>query len=119
MANPLLETHELPPFSAIKPEHVEPAIRQLIDENRAHRERLLDGLDQPTWDNFVAPLEAEEDRLEQAWSPVSHLNAVVNSEALREAYNASVALLTEYNTEVSQDRRLYEAFQAIARSTTS
>jgi oligopeptidase A len=116
MANPLLETHELPPFSAIKPEHVEPAIRQLIDENRAHRERLLDGLDQPTWDNFVAPLEAEEDRLEQAWSPVSHLNAVVNSEALREAYNASVALLTEYNTEVSQDRRLYEAFQAIADS---
>jgi len=116
MANPLLETHELPPFSAIKPEHVEPAIRQLIDENRAHRERLLDGLDQPTWDNFVAPLEAEEDRLEQAWSPVSHLNAVVNSEALREAYNASVALLTEYNTEVSQDRRLYEAFQAVADS---
>ncbi|ROQ21896.1 oligopeptidase A [Marinimicrobium koreense] len=116
MANPLLETHELPPFSAIKPEHVEPAIRQLIDENRAYRERLLDGLDQPTWDNFVAPLEAEEDRLEQAWSPVSHLNAVVNSEALREAYNASVALLTEYNTEVSQDRRLYEAFQAIADS---
>ncbi|WP_024461834.1 oligopeptidase A [Marinimicrobium sp. LS-A18] len=116
MANPLLETHELPPFSAIKPEHVEPAIRQLIDENRAHRERLLDGLDQPTWDNFVAPLEAEEDRLEQAWSPVSHLNAVVNSEALREAYNASVALLTEYNTEVSQDKRLYEAFQAIADS---
>ena len=116
MANPLLETHELPPFSAIKPEHVEPAIRQLIDENRAHRERLLDGLSQPTWDNFVAPLEAEEDRLEQAWSPVSHLNAVVNSEALREAYNASVALLTEYNTEVSQDRRLYEAFQAIADS---
>ncbi|UZJ43808.1 oligopeptidase A [Marinimicrobium sp. C6131] len=116
MANPLLETHELPPFSAIKPEHVEPAIRQLIEENRAHRERLLAGLSQPTWGNFVAPLEAEEDRLEQAWSPVSHLNAVVNSEALREAYNASVALLTEYNTEVSQDRRLYEAFQAIADS---
>ncbi len=116
MANPLLETHELPPFSAIEPEHVEPAIRQLIDENRAHRERLLAGLSQPTWDNFVAPLEAEEDRLEQAWSPISHLNAVVNSEALREAYNASVALLTEYNTEVSQDKRLFEAFQAIADS---
>ncbi len=116
MANPLLETHELPPFSAIKPEHVEPAIRQLIDENRAHRDQLLKGLSHPTWDNFVAPLEAEEDRLEQAWSPVSHLNAVVNSDALREAYNASVALLTEYNTETSQDKRLYQAFEAIANS---
>ncbi|WP_027329836.1 oligopeptidase A [Marinimicrobium agarilyticum] len=114
MANPLLEAHELPPFSAIKPEHVEPAIRQLIEENRAHREQLLKGLEQPTWDNFVAPLEAEEDRIEQAWSPVSHLNAVCNNDELRKAYNASVALLTEYNTELGQDKRLYKAYQALA-----
>ncbi|MGD8177294.1 oligopeptidase A [Marinimicrobium sp. ARAG 43.8] len=116
MTNPLLDTHELPPFSAIEPEHVEPAIRQLIDENRAHREQLLENLGQPTWENLVLPLETEDDRLEQAWSPVSHLNAVRNNEALRNAYNASVALLTEYGTEVSQDRRLYDAYQALADS---
>lgn len=116
MSNPLLETHELPPFSAIQPEHVEPAISQLIDANRNHLQALLSSLQQPTWDNLVAPLEAQGDLLEQAWSPVSHLNAVCNNDMLRTAYNNSLALLTEYGTEVSQNIELYNAYQALADS---
>ena len=116
MSNPLLETHELPPFSAIQPEHVEPAISQLIDANRKHLQALLSSLQQPTWDNLVAPLEAQGDLLEQAWSPVSHLNAVCNNDALRTAYNNSLALLTEYSTEVSQNTELYNAYQKLADS---
>ena len=116
MSNPLLETHELPPFSAIQPEHVEPAISQLIDANRNHLQALLSSLQQPTWDNLVAPLEAQGDLLEQAWSPVSHLNAVCNNDALRTAYNNSLALLTEYGTEVSQNTELYNAYQKLADS---
>lgn len=116
MSNPLLETHELPPFSAIQPEHVEPAISQLIDANRKHLQALLSSLQQPTWDNLVAPLEAQGDLLEQAWSPVSHLNAVRNNDVLRTAYNNSLALLTEYGTEVSQNTELYNAYQKLADS---
>lgn len=116
MSNPLLETHELPPFSAIQPEHVEPAISQLIDANRNHLQALLSSLQQPTWDNLVAPLEAQGDLLEQAWSPVSHLNAVCNNDVLRTAYNNSLALLTEYGTEVSQNTELYNAYQKLADS---
>ncbi|HTF86013.1 MAG TPA: oligopeptidase A [Cellvibrio sp.] len=116
MSNPLLETHELPPFSAIQPEHVEPAISQLIDANRKHLQALLSSLQQPTWDNLVAPLEAQGDLLEQAWSPVSHLNAVCNNDALRTAYNNSLVLLTEYGTEVSQNTELYNAYQKLADS---
>lgn len=116
MSNPLLETHELPPFSAIQPEHVEPAISQLIDANRKHLHALLSSLQQPTWDNLVAPLEAQGDLLEQAWSPVSHLNAVCNNDALRIAYTNSLALLTEYGTEVSQNTELYNAYQKLADS---
>ncbi|MDQ2078392.1 oligopeptidase A [Marinimicrobium sp. ABcell2] len=116
MPNPLLESHELPPFSAIKPEHVEAAVRQLIADNRAFRKTLLDNLKRPAWETLVAPLEAMDDRLEQVWSPVSHLNAVCNNEALREAYNTSVALITEYSTEVGQDKRLYQAYQDLANS---
>ena len=116
MSNPLLETQELPPFSAIQPEHVEPAISQLIDANRKHLQALLSSLQQPTWDNLVAPLEAQGDLLEQAWSPVSHLNAVCNNDALRTAYNNSLALLTEYSTEVSQNTELYNAYQKLADS---
>lgn len=116
MSNPLLQKHLLPPFSAIQPEHVEPAIRQLIDDSRAHMQQLLDTLEHPTWDSLVAPLEEQGDLLEQAWSPVSHLNAVCNNDALRNAYNASIALLTEYGTEVSQNTELYHAYQALADS---
>ena len=116
MSNPLLEAHELPPFSAIQAEHVEPAISRLIDANRNHLQALLSSLQQPTWDSLVAPLEAQGDLLEQAWSPVSHLNAVCNNDALRTAYNNSLALLTEYGTEVSQNTELYNAYQKLADS---
>lgn len=116
MPNPLLETHELPPFSAIKPEHVEPAVRALIEEGRAHLQQLLANLDEVNWDNLVKPLEDQGDKLDQAWAPVSHLNAVTNNEALRAAYNTSVGLLTEYATEVGQNAELYQAYQRLADS---
>lgn len=118
--NPLLEAHILPPFSAVKAEHVEPAIRALIGQNRAHLQQVLAAIaassQAPTWDNLAAPLEAQGDKLDQAWAPVSHLNSVCNSDAMRSAYTASIALLTEYNTEVSQNEALFKAYQQLAQS---
>jgi oligopeptidase A len=116
MTNPLLAAHTLPPFSAIRAEHVEPAIRQLIDDGRAHLKSLLEGLAAPGWDNLVAPIEAQGDKLDQAWAPVSHLNSVANSDELRKAYTESLALLTDYSTEFSQNEDLYKAYQQIANS---
>lgn len=114
MTNPLLEATDLPRFSAIRPEHVEPAIDTLLADNRARLDALL-AQDQPfTWDSLVRPLEAMDDRLSQAWSPVSHLNAVANSDELRAAYNACLPKLTEYTTEMGQNEALFQAFQAVA-----
>ncbi|WP_323813691.1 oligopeptidase A [Cellvibrio sp. NN19] len=116
MSNPLLASHKLPPFSAIRAEHVEPAIRQLIDDGRAQLQSLLDGLSTPSWSNLAAPLEAQGDKLDQAWAPVSHLNSVANSDELRKAYTESIALLTDYSTEFSQNENLYKAYQQLADS---
>ena len=116
MNNPLLEDHTLPPFSRIKPEHVMPAMRQLIDDSRRLIEERLVAAGPFTWDNLVEPLEDIDDRINRAWSPVGHLNAVANSEALREAYNACLPLLSEYATEVGQNDRLYAAYRSIADS---
>ncbi len=116
MSNPLLHASLLPPFSAIKPEQVEPAIDQLLEENRQAVAQLLAALDVPRWDNLVAPLEALNDRLAQAWSPVSHMNAVVNSDALRDAYNACLPKLSQYWTEMGQHQGLYQAFKQLAES---
>ncbi|MFP4079497.1 MAG: oligopeptidase A [Ectothiorhodospira sp.] len=115
MTNPLLEMQELPPFGDIRPEHVEPAIDRVLAENRAAIQRLLDQPGPFTWENLVHPLDLLEDRLERIWSPVRHMNAVVNSEALREAYNRCLPKLSDYATEMGQNTRLFQAFQSIAQ----
>ena len=94
MSNPLLEPHKLPPFSHIEPAHVEPAIRQLIERNKQRIEELLADQEHYSWDNLLQPIEEMEDELARAWSPVSHLNSVCNNDALREAYNACLPLLS-------------------------
>ena len=114
--NPLLSMDGLPPFSKIRPEHVEPAIDFLLADNRRRIESLLDRLEAPTWDALVAPIEEWEDRLSRAWSPVGHLNAVMNNEALRSAYNACLPKLSDYATEMGQNERLFRAYQAVAES---
>jgi oligopeptidase A len=112
--NPLLDLRGLPPFSAIRPEHVEPAVDRLLAENRQLVATLLEDNDTYTWANLIEPLEEADDRLSRAWSPVSHMNAVVNSEALREAYNACLPKLSEYSTEMGQHKGLYGAYRQIA-----
>ena len=111
--NPLLNLAGLPPFSQIRPEHVEPAIDSLLADNRQRIEVLLDRLEAPTWDTLVAPIEEWEDRLGRAWSPVAHLNAVMNNEALRSAYNACLPKLSDYATEMGQNERLFRAYKAV------
>jgi oligopeptidase A len=117
MPNPLLNLTDLPPFGAIKPEHVEPAIEQILADNRAAIKRLLTDNPEPSWDTLMRPLENLEDRLARAWSPVSHMNSVVNSDKLRDAYNACLPKLSHYATEIGQNQQLFAAFEAIAKDT--
>ena len=112
MTNPLLHSHELPPFNAIRPEHIEPAIRQLLDENRARLAALLDA-NANSWQTLIVPLEEMQHRLSRTWSPIGHMNGVVNSDELRAAYNACLPLLTAWHTDLGQNERLYRAYEAI------
>jgi oligopeptidase A len=113
MDNPLLEAAGLPLFSRIRPEHAVPALEQLLADNRRQVTELLERGDF-TWAGLVEPITLLEDRLSRAWSPISHLNAVVNSPALREAYNACLPLLSEYSTEMGHNLDLYRAYRAVA-----
>ncbi len=113
MPNPLLEMNGLPPFTEIAPEHVEAAVDAVLADNRTAVDALLQGGGPYSWHNLMAPLEALDDRLEQVFSPVSHMNSVVNSEALREAYNACLPKLSEYATEMGQNAALYQAVRSI------
>ena len=115
MDNPLLNLTGLPPFSNIKPEHVEPAIDQLLSDGRAKVHELLDQ-EEPafTWANLIQPLEEQDNQLGRAWSPVSHMNSVVNTDEMRNAYNACLPKLSEYATEMGHNEKLYAAYKAIA-----
>ena len=113
MDNPLLHDAPLPSFHAIRAEHVEPAIRQVLDENRRRLQELLDS-GATGWDGIVAPIERMQHRLARAWSPVGHLNGVANSDELRAAYNVCLPLLTAYHTEFAQNGRLCAAYQKVA-----
>jgi oligopeptidase A len=115
--NPLLQSYDLPPFSAIRAEHVQPAIEQILADNRAAIIEILETQGkQPTWAGLVLAMDELNDRLGAAWSPVSHLNAVCNSAELREAYESCLPALSAYSTELGQNRELFEAFEALANS---
>ena len=116
MSNPILESTHLPHFSRIEAAHVAPAIDQLIEENLSLIETLTQSEAGCDWDTLVEPLSLAEDRLNRAFSPVGHLNAVMNSEALREAYNAVLPRLSAYGTEIGQNEKLYQAYRSIAES---
>ncbi len=110
MTNPLLDTSSLPRFADISPEHVVPALTQLIAEHRRKLASLLADTPDPDFDSLVAPLEEMGHELSRVWSPVSHLQGVMGSRAWRDAYNEALPLLTEYGTELSQNTQLQQAY---------
>jgi len=112
--NPLLNQTTLPAFSEIKPDIVKTSIEQILNENRA-KIHQLEQSSQRDWEHFIQPLELIDDRLNKAWSPVRHLNSVKSSDELREAYNACLPLLSEYSTELGQNKNLFEAYKSITQ----
>ena len=117
MKNPLLDNGGLPAFSQITPNIIQSAIETIIADNRQQIGGLVDKGDM-SWDGLIKPISLLEDRLSKAWSPVRHLNSVKSSDTLREAYNNCLPLLSEYSTEMSQNRQLYQGYRNIADSPT-
>ena len=111
--NPLLDFSGLPHFAEIKPEHITPAVDELLERNRALTIKLLADTIQPTWENFVQPFEDANEQLARAWGQVGHLNMVMNGPELREVYNANLPKVTQYYAELSQNLALYRKYKAI------
>ncbi|WP_199153851.1 M3 family metallopeptidase [Chromobacterium sp. ASV23] len=114
--NPLLDFSGLPRFEEIRPEHIGPAIDVLLEEARATVARLTAETGEPSWDNFISPLTDATERLSRAWGVVGHLNAVVNTPELRDAYNANIPRISEFWTEMGQNLNLFARFKALAAS---
>jgi oligopeptidase A len=116
MSNPLLDFSGLPRFADINNEHITPAIKTLLCENRAVMDKVRNDSAPPTWQTFVQPMVDANERLSRSWGQVSHLNAVMNSPALREIYNVNLPLITQFYAELSQDQQLFEKFKQLRAS---
>lgn len=114
--NPLLDFSGLPRFAEVRPEHVTPAVEQLLQHNREVVEKLLADNEPPTWENFVLPLDDANEQMSRAWGQVGHLNAVMNSLELREVYNANLPKITQYYAELGQNQALYAKYKALRAS---
>jgi len=112
VSNPLLIGRGLPPFDQIRPEHVVPAITELLQTLTVDLDRLEAGLE-PTWEGLVEPLEELGDRLTWTWGAVNHLMGVKNSRELREAHQAVQPQVIQFITRLNQSQALYQGFKAL------
>jgi oligopeptidase A len=114
--NPLLDFSGLPRFTEVRPDHVTPAVDHLLQHDREVVARLLADTAAPTWENFVLPLDDANEKMSRAWGQVSHLNAVMNSDELREVYNANLPKITQYYAELGQNLALFAKYKALRAS---
>jgi oligopeptidase A len=113
--NPLLHITSFPDFATIHPEHIAPAIRQLLEETDAERQQLEAGLE-PTWSGLMEPLEQLENRLSLAWGAVGHLMGVKNSEALRQAHQEVQGEVIQFWMRLGQSQAIYQGLKSLQAS---
>ena len=116
MMNPVLYRESLPLFDRIEPDHVSPAIESVLNEANTLIHSLKEMNAPTSWNNFVEPIEIISEKISRAWGQIEHLNAVINSDSLRKAYNDNLIKLTEFYTNLSQDESLYKKYQSLKDS---
>lgn len=118
--NPLYQSgssDSLPAFSTFHVEHILPAIEKVLADNLAKIEQLVAQTTQPTWQNFIEPLEALDNQLQRIWGPVGHLDSVKNTDEWHAAYNTCLEKLSNYSTQLGQHAGLFKLYQALLQNT--
>ncbi len=113
MNNPLLSFESLPQFDQVLPEHVEPAIDELLIQANVALEKVTTPEFLATWEGLTRALDVPIEHLTRAWGTVSHLNSVMDTPELRAAYNVVLPKITEFYTRLGSDERLYAKYRAI------
>lgn len=111
--NPLLDFSGLPRFADVRPEHVAPAVRNLLEDYRALIDQLTRDAAQPTWDSFIVPMTEAGERVGRAWGVVGHLHSVMDLPEWREAYNAMLPEVSRFYAELGQNLALFHKYKAL------
>ena len=111
--NPLLDFSGLPRFDAIRPEHITPALDRLLADAQAAVQAIENDTAPATWDTVLTRLEIATEPLGRAWGIVSHLSAVVDTPALRQAHAENLPRVTEFSASLGQNLVLYRKYKSI------
>jgi len=114
--NPLLDFTDLPRFDLIQPEHVKPAITQLLADGRALIDRLTGESTPATWADFAGALSEGLEPFGRAWGVVGHLHSVNDVPAWREAYNEMLPEVSRFYTELGQNLKLFDKYRALFKN---
>ncbi len=112
--NPLLQAADQPDFAAIRPEHVTPALDTLLAAADAALEQAVGADVAADYDTLARVLDVPVERLFRSWGHVCHLQAVVDTPALREAHAQNLPRLIDFSTRLGADARLYARYKAVA-----
>jgi len=87
-------------------------LNTLIKKNHKTIAALLD-INDKTYANFVRPFDFMEEEMELLFTPLSHINAVNNSELSQKVYADALPILTDYSTFIGQNLAIYDAFKEV------
>ena len=110
-----MEKNNLPNFRDIDTKNILSELNYLIELARSSLEEAIKKKTF-TYDSLVVLREEVEDNIDNFWSPISHLQAVCNEEALRKVYAEGLLEITKLHTEMDQDSDLFLAYEEIRDS---
>jgi len=112
-SQPLLDFQDLPWFDKVLPEHIAPALDTLLAQADAALATVTAPAFPADWKQMAAVLDVATERLSRAWGTVNHLNSVMDTPALRAAYNEALPRVTDFWTRLGSDERLYAQYKAM------
>ena len=89
---------------------------EVLEGKLTHNKKMIQELltlSDKSYKNFVKPFEMLDEELEQFFTPLSHINAVNNSEATQKVYSDALPIITTYSTEVGQNIDIFNAYKEI------
>ncbi|MEP0073215.1 MAG: oligopeptidase A [Marinomonas sp.] len=116
MSESVWDATSLPNFTSVDASSIESDLEALLKTNQTAIDNCVSGNTNPTWESLVLPLDQLDDDLNNFWSPISHLNSVKNTPKIRTAYNACLPKLTQFYTDLGQNKALYQAYKKLAES---
>tara|TARA_R110000850_G_scaffold158317_12_gene282553 strand:+ start:853 stop:2943 length:2091 start_codon:yes stop_codon:yes gene_type:complete len=113
--NPLLVLEGLPRFDRIEPQHIQPAVKALLEQSEAGLKKI-EAEAQPSWEGLMQPLEELDYPWERSWGSVGHLLGVKNTPEIREAYESVLPDIVAFSLSARQSKPIYEALVALRDS---